>query len=180
MSRAEAEEFEEAVSTSSDLSSRVRLFRKVCARSGLDPGAAAGADAVAVAFATAAQIAKDVAERRVAEIGDLLRRVSDGVTSPDAFVSGWVALELGRCPVHLGAGRGLSAAAAAGVLLFEGGPCEDGEVPLDAEDLGDCLVLPAGQEKVARALGGQAAGEGGEEEDLPVFRAIVEFEDAPA
>lgn len=175
-SRAEAREFAGVMRAASlDLDGVLARITKLRERKGYKPGEILPASELVTVVAGALGITAEAAGRRVVEVLAFCKAAG---AEGSAFAEGYAGLELGRCPVHLGAGKGLYAAGLVGAALFEGGPYEDG-VPLDLEEMVEMRLLLRGNEGEAGGLSSVARWSLPLEEHQSLFGVNYEFTELP-
>ncbi|CAE8602894.1 unnamed protein product [Polarella glacialis] len=142
--------------SSSDLESTLTKLRKLCAKKGLVAGSnlSENLGKLAEALAPSLGLDLDAATRRAQGVVKTCKEKmgADVVITPEIFFEGFAAAELGRCPVHLGFGKSLVATAMTGAMLFEGGPYEK-DVPMDLDELKECVMLDRGHQKLCQVVG---------------------------
>jgi len=143
-SRAEARECSEVMrAASADLHGALARIHQVCERKGLKPGEVLSVKELSSLLGAALNLPSDAATRRVEQV--LAFRAECG--GEGAVADCLAAMELGQCPADFAAGIGPHAAGGSGLVLFEGGPYEDG-VPLDIEALKETRLITSSQDRM--------------------------------
>eukprot|EP00931_Biecheleriopsis_adriatica_P009646 TRINITY_DN110708_c0_g1_i1.p1 TRINITY_DN110708_c0_g1~~TRINITY_DN110708_c0_g1_i1.p1 ORF type:complete len:532 (+),score=114.04 TRINITY_DN110708_c0_g1_i1:94-1689(+) len=156
MTFAEFQASEDVMRSSSDVHGSLAKLQKICPKKGLTDTSADVGDKIKgleESFALALGLDADAARRRVASTLQFCRDAlgSSARVTLEMFLAGFVACEIGKCPIYLGFGKNVCSTAMAGAKLFEGGPY-DGDGPLDLEDMKECIMLLRGHDKVMEAV----------------------------
>jgi len=116
----------------------------------LSDGRPMTAGKLATGLARAEGLSMDIAELRAAQVVQLCGFDEGEALSPDEFVRGLTAVDLGKF-TELGMGGGLSSTAQAGAKFYEGGPYTG--QPLDVSKLKENMMVIDGIEGVMEHVG---------------------------